>query len=81
MCLLRPTFADPRGHHPQGVMGKKHFERGLMWVETYQAGHMQPYVLFPLAFLYAFLNFCLRQYQPAATWQHLQWVLGRIDDL
>ena len=26
----------------QGVMGKKHYERGLMWVETYQAGHEQP---------------------------------------
>lgn len=48
---------------PQGVMGKKIFERGLMWVESYQAGHMQP------------------QYQPAATFQHLRWLLGRIDDL
>ena len=26
----------------QGDMGKYHYERGLMWVETYQAGHMQP---------------------------------------
>ena len=27
---------------PQGVMGRYHFERGLMWTETYQAGHEQP---------------------------------------
>lgn len=27
---------------PQGIMGIQHFERGLMWVETYQSGHMQP---------------------------------------
>ncbi|KAJ5094138.1 hypothetical protein N7456_009999 [Penicillium angulare] len=26
----------------QGVMGIQHFERGLMWVETYQSGHMEP---------------------------------------
>jgi len=27
---------------PQGIMGVQHYERGLMWVETYQSGHMQP---------------------------------------
>lgn len=27
---------------PQGIMGKQHFERGLMWVEVYQAAHMVP---------------------------------------
>ena len=26
----------------QGVMGKQHYERGLQWVEVYQAGHMVP---------------------------------------
>jgi carboxypeptidase D len=26
----------------QGVMGVQHFERGLMWAETYLSGHMQP---------------------------------------
>jgi carboxypeptidase D len=26
----------------QGVMGIQHFERGLMWAETYKSGHMQP---------------------------------------
>jgi len=26
----------------QGIMGKQHYERGLMWAETYQSGHMQP---------------------------------------
>lgn len=26
----------------QGIMGVQHYERGLMWVETYQSGHMQP---------------------------------------
>ncbi|KAL2058749.1 hypothetical protein ABVK25_000040 [Lepraria finkii] len=27
---------------PQGVTGVQHYERGLMWAETYQNGHMQP---------------------------------------
>jgi carboxypeptidase D len=27
---------------PQGIMGIQHFERGLMWAETYLSGHMQP---------------------------------------
>lgn len=27
---------------PQGIMGVQHFERGLMWAETFQSGHMQP---------------------------------------
>ena len=27
---------------PQGVMGVQHFERGLMWAQTYLSGHMQP---------------------------------------
>jgi carboxypeptidase D len=27
---------------PQGEMGIQHYERGLMWVETFQSGHMQP---------------------------------------
>lgn len=26
----------------QGVMGIHHYERGLMWAETFQSGHMQP---------------------------------------
>ncbi|KIX02462.1 uncharacterized protein Z518_08403 [Rhinocladiella mackenziei CBS 650.93] len=26
----------------QGVMGVQHYERGLMWAETYLSGHMQP---------------------------------------
>ncbi|WVO14452.1 hypothetical protein L204_102086 [Cryptococcus depauperatus] len=26
----------------QGTMGVQHYERGLMWAETFQAGHMQP---------------------------------------
>ncbi|GLI73690.1 hypothetical protein PoHVEF18_001910 [Penicillium ochrochloron] len=26
----------------QGVMGVQHYERGLMWAQTYQSGHMQP---------------------------------------
>jgi carboxypeptidase D len=26
----------------QGVMGIQHFERGLLWAETYLSGHMQP---------------------------------------
>lgn len=27
---------------PQGIMGIQHFERGLMWAETFQSGHMGP---------------------------------------
>lgn len=27
---------------PQGVMGIQHYERGLMWAETFLSGHMQP---------------------------------------
>lgn len=27
---------------PQGVMGVQHYERGLMWAQSYQSGHMQP---------------------------------------
>lgn len=26
----------------QGIMGISHYERGLMWAQTYQSGHMQP---------------------------------------
>ncbi|KIW04274.1 uncharacterized protein PV09_04576 [Verruconis gallopava] len=26
----------------QGIMGIQHYERGLMWAETFQSGHMQP---------------------------------------
>lgn len=26
----------------QGTMGIQHYERGLMWAETYQSGHMEP---------------------------------------
>ncbi|KAL6230866.1 hypothetical protein BDW75DRAFT_248373 [Aspergillus navahoensis] len=29
-------------YQPQGTMGVQHFERGLMWAETYQSGHMTP---------------------------------------
>ena len=28
--------------NPQGTLGVQHYERGLMWAETYQSGHMQP---------------------------------------
>ncbi|TGO60998.1 hypothetical protein BOTNAR_0136g00010 [Botryotinia narcissicola] len=48
---------------PQGTMGVQHFERGLMWAETFLSGHMQP------------------QFQPRSSYRHLQWVLGRIDEL
>ena len=27
---------------PQGVMGIQHYERGLLWAETFLSGHMQP---------------------------------------
>ena len=47
----------------QGIMGIQHFERGLMWAETYASGHMQP------------------QFQPRSSYRHLQWLLGRIDEL
>ncbi|KAF2396902.1 alpha/beta-hydrolase [Trichodelitschia bisporula] len=51
------------GDQGQGVMGVQHFERGLMWAETFQSGHMQP------------------QFQPRSSYRHLQWVLGRIEEL
>ena len=28
--------------NPEGIMGVQHYERGLMWAESYQTGHMQP---------------------------------------
>ncbi|OCL14791.1 serine carboxypeptidase [Glonium stellatum] len=49
--------------NPQGVMGVQHYERGLMWAETFLSGHMEP------------------QFQPRSAYRHLQWVLGRIDEL
>ena len=48
---------------PQGVVGIKHYERGLMWVETFLGSHTQP------------------ESQPRAAYRHLQWLLGRIEDL
>ncbi|KAL2869621.1 putative pheromone processing carboxypeptidase (Sxa2) [Aspergillus lucknowensis] len=48
---------------PQGTMGVQHFERGLLWAQTFQSGHMQPH------------------YQPRVTYRHLQWLLGRIEEL
>jgi carboxypeptidase D len=40
------TFVDngyPFGFEdPQGTMGIQHYERGLMWAETFLSGHMQP---------------------------------------
>lgn len=53
-------FDGPGG---QGIMGVQHYERGLLWAETYQCGHMQP------------------QYQPRSSYRHLQWLLGKIDEL
>ena len=47
----------------QGVMGIQHFERGLMWVETFMSGHMQP------------------EFQPRSSYRHLQWLLGRTDEI
>jgi len=38
-------FADngiPGWDEPQGTMGVQHFERGLMWAQTFLSGHMQP---------------------------------------
>ncbi|KAL4781942.1 Alpha/Beta hydrolase protein [Aspergillus varians] len=48
---------------PQGAMGVQHFERGLLFVETFQSGHMQP------------------QYQPRVSYRHLEWLLGRTEEL
>jgi carboxypeptidase D len=48
---------------PQGVVGLKHYERGLMWTQTYLGTHVQP------------------ESQPRAAYRHLQWLLGRIDEL
>ncbi|MCJ1280044.1 hypothetical protein MMC21_007869 [Puttea exsequens] len=43
--VYQSTFAENGGEGidgPQGVMGVQHFERGLMWAETFLSGHMQP---------------------------------------
>ena len=48
---------------PQGVVGVKHYERGLMWTQTYLGTHTQP------------------ESQPRASFRHLLWLLGRIDEL
>ncbi|KAI9836664.1 MAG: hypothetical protein M1819_001299 [Sarea resinae] len=48
---------------PQGIMGIQHFERGLMWAETYLSGHMQP------------------EFQPRVTYRHLEWLLGRVNEI
>ncbi|KAI9707898.1 MAG: hypothetical protein M1820_004504 [Bogoriella megaspora] len=47
----------------QGVVGKQHFERGLLWAELYATSHLPP------------------QRQPQASLRHLEWLLGRIDEL
>ncbi|KAL1409436.1 hypothetical protein Q8F55_003419 [Vanrija albida] len=48
---------------PRGQQGYYHYERGLMWVQTFQAGHMQP------------------EFQPRAGYRHLQWLLGRVEQI
>lgn len=44
---------------PQGIMGIQHEERGLMWVETYQSGHMEP--MYQPRSSYAHLEWLLRR--------------------
>ncbi|KAL2068053.1 hypothetical protein VTL71DRAFT_16151 [Oculimacula yallundae] len=39
---------------PQGTMGIQHYERGVMWAETFLAGHMQPQVISTKVKLQAF---------------------------
>jgi carboxypeptidase D len=46
-----------------GDGGIQHFERGLMWGQTFKAGHMGP------------------EYQPAVSWRHLEWLLGKVESL
>lgn len=46
-----------------GQMGVQHYERGLMWAETYMSGHMQP------------------EFQPAVSYRHLEWLLGKRESL
>ena len=48
---------------PQGIVGIQHYERGLMWAETYLSGHMQP------------------MDAPRASYRHLQWLLGHVEEL
>lgn len=44
--LMYMQVFDANGYNgldgPEGVMGIQHYERGLMFVETFQSGHMQP---------------------------------------
>jgi carboxypeptidase D len=46
-----------------GDWGIQHYERGLMWAETYKTGHMGPGMA------------------PKVSFQHLLWMLGRIETL
>lgn len=40
---LFPSSGFKNGtEQPQGIMGTQHYERGLMWAETFLSGHMQP---------------------------------------
>ena len=58
------TYSNLTGFDgPQGIMGIQHYERGLMWVETFQSGHMQP------------------EYQPRVAYRHLEWLLGRTEEI
>jgi carboxypeptidase D len=44
--LVYEAIFDANGYNglddPQGTLGIQHYERGLLWAETYQSGHMQP---------------------------------------
>lgn len=40
--LVVTKLQNTNNTNPQGTMGIKHYERGLMWVESFQSGHMQP---------------------------------------
>lgn len=39
--LFLDQFGAPLDE-PQGIMGVQHYERGLMFAETYLSGHMEP---------------------------------------
>ena len=70
---------------PQGIMGIQHYERGLMFVETFQCGHVSC-LLFGLKQIWTSVAVAndrqmQPQFQPRVSYRHLEWVLGRIDTI
>ncbi|KAJ5495553.1 hypothetical protein N7539_000669 [Penicillium diatomitis] len=64
--------ADTKQSAGSGIMGKTRTERGLTFVEVELCGHMAN------GFLWLEI---VPQYQPSASFRHLEYLLGRVDSL